>query len=260
MNAPLAHGTSAWRVAALTMMRPEQLEALLAANPESAFAWVQAAAEHGLAEAQVRLGRMLLAGQGTTKNETAALVWFTRAAEAGDTDAQNMLGRCFENGWGVELDAKRAASLYACAAGHGHAWAQYNLGHMLLDGNGIARDPAAAFESYMRAARQGHERAMNLVARCYEEGWGVARDAEAARGWYRKSAEGGYFRGQYNYASILAGEGCMACALYWFGLALAGAPQPSRDAMARMMRQSSYTTLRTLPNRPQTAPLAEKRF
>ena len=98
----------------------------------------------------------------------------------------------------------RAAVLYRQAAEAGLAWAQYNLGHLLLDGSGVARDRDAAFLWYMRAATQGHERAMNLVARCFEQGWGVARDATAARNWYRQSAEGGYFRGAYNYATILS--------------------------------------------------------
>jgi hypothetical protein len=249
LNAPLPHDGNAWRVAALTMMRPQQLDALLAANAQRALSWVRAAAEHGLAEAQVRLGRMMLAGEGTEKNEAEALIWFSRAAESGDAEAQNMLGRCFENGWGVEVDAARAAALYASAAEQSHAWAQYNLGHMLLDGNGVARDRDAAFACYMRASEQGHERAMNLLARCYEEGWGVGRDAVAARGWYRQSAERGYFRGQYNYASILESEGRIACALYWFGQALACAPEPTRSAMARALRQNRHPQLYALPDR-----------
>jgi TPR repeat protein len=47
---------------------------------------------------------------------------------------------------------------------------------------------------------------MNLVGRCYEQGWGIARDAAAAARWYRRSAEAGYFRGQYNWATLLLSE------------------------------------------------------
>ena len=68
---------------------------------------------------------------------------------------------------------------------------------------------------------------MNLVARCFEEGWGTARNRAAARNWYRKSADGGYFRGAYNYASILASEGCMTGAL-WFRKR--SRPRPNRRA------------------------------
>jgi TPR repeat protein len=131
----------------------------------------------------------------------------------------NMVGRCYENGWGVAPDPVIAVSWYRKAAKAGDSWAQYNLGHMLLDGNGVAMDRAEAFFWYSKAAGQGHPRAMNLVARCHELGWGVERDLEAARRWYRASAEGGYFRGQYNWATILAAEGRVAEARAWFAKA-----------------------------------------
>jgi TPR repeat protein len=105
---------------------------------------------------------------------------------------------------------------------------------MLLDGVGVARDPEAALLWYRRAAAQGHARAMNLVGRCFEEGWGAPRDPAAARTWYRRSAEGGYFRGAYNYASILASEGCIADATAWFDEALATAPEPTRGTIRRL--------------------------
>jgi TPR repeat protein len=236
MNAPQPRET--WRVAALTMMRPDQLAALL--SGEEAAPWVEAAAACGIIEAQVRLGRMLLEGQGVAKDQRAAFACFLCAAEAGDSDARNMLGRCYENGWGAPKDMTRAAENYRIAAEAGHAWAQYNLGHLLLDGIGVARIPDQAFVWYRRAAAQGHVRAMNLVGRCCEEGWGTPRDQAAARVWYRRSAEGGYFRGAYNYATILAAEGCIAGAARWFEQAIATAPEPTRGkilgALARDAR------------------------
>jgi len=225
---PLSHET--WRVAALTMMSPEQLAALLAGA--EAAPWVEAAAACGIAEAQVRLGRMLLEGRGVAKDERAAFACFLCAADGGDIEARNMLGRCYENGWGAPQDFARAAEHYRIAADAGLDWAQYNLGHLLLDGQGVARDRDEAFAWYMRAATQGHARAMNLVARCCEEGWGCPRDPAAARLWYRKSAEGGYFRGAYNYGSILADEGRAGEAAQWFERALDGAPPHSRANIA----------------------------
>ncbi len=103
-----------------------------------------------------------------------------------------------------------------------------------------------AFTLYDRAARQGHERAMNLLARCYEEGWGVAADPATARAWYRRSAEGGYFRGQYNYASLLLADGRAGEAMAWFERAMAGAPAASRRSMARALIASAAPPLRAL--------------
>jgi uncharacterized protein len=221
-------GADTWRVAALTMMSPAELASLLSGDPYEAAPWVEAAAACGIAEAQVRLGRMLLEGQGVAKDERAAFACFLCAASGGDAEAQNMLGRCYENGWGTARDHARAAQNYRLAAEAGLAWAQYNYGHMLLDGAGVARDVDAAFAWYMRAAQRGHVRAMNLVARCYEEGWGVERSAVQAREWYRRSAEGGYFRGAYNYGSILASEGCTTAARLWMRRAAKDAPPANR--------------------------------
>ncbi len=70
------------------------------------------------------------------------------------------------------------------------------------------------------------------------------RDTAAARVWYRKSAEGGYFRGAYNYASLLAVEGCLAGAARWFEQAVATAPEPTRSNMLRALeRDPRFRTL-----------------
>jgi TPR repeat protein len=234
----------AWRVAALTMMPPAELRALLS-GPEAAE-WIKAAAACGLPEAQVTLGRMLLDGQRVPRDEAAAFALFKAAAESGDLDAINMVGRCHEGGWGTPQDFARAAASYARAADAGLAWAQYNLGHLLLDGNGVPRDRNSAFDCYMRAAAQGHERAMNLVARCYEEGWGVARNAQAARDWYRRSAEDGYFRGAYNYATLLAAEGDVSGAVSWFCCALGTAPATTRENIVAALARHPLAPVRAL--------------
>jgi len=234
----------AWRVAALSMMGPRELHDILAGT--EATAWVQAAAACGIAEAQVRFGRMLLEGRGAVRDPRAAFVCFQNAAAGGSVDALNMLGRCFEQGWGVRRDLSQAARCYRGAAEAGLAWAQYNLGHMLLAGAGARRDRKAAFIWYTRAAAQRHERAMNLVGRCYEEGWGVGRDPEAAMRWYRRSAERGYFRGAYNYASILASRGRRAEASSWFKLAVSAAPEPTRSTMLARLRDRDAPFVRDL--------------
>jgi uncharacterized protein len=234
----------AWRLAALSTMGKDELHTLF--TGERAAPWVMSAANAGLPDAQMRLGRMYLSGEGVAKDAAAGFSWFARAAETGSAEAHNMLGRCYEGGWGVEQSHVRAARHYAVAAEAGDAWAQYNLGHLYLDGLGVTRDFARAFQLYSAASAQGHVRAMNLVARCYEQGWGVTRDLTLARAWYRKSAEDGYFRGAYNYATMLVAEGCLAGAALWFEKALATAPEPTRSAMARALSKNPHALLRTL--------------
>jgi len=245
----------AWRVAALTMMTPEQLSELLGGNPAFAAPWIIAAARLDIPEAQVRLGRMLLSGEGADADKRAAFAWFARAAEAGNVEAQNMLGRCCEEGWGVSRSLEVAATWYARAAEAGDAWAQYNLGHLYLDGNGVARDPDAAFGWYKRAAEQGHSRAMSLVGRCCEEGWGTTRDIADACDWYRRSAEAGYFRGAFNYASLLAGDGFEAEAVAWFARAIELAPEEKRETLTAAWRRARRDR-QLCPNSPPRTPAA----
>lgn len=234
-----------WRVAEMTTLDEDALCDILAGDAVQAAPWVKACAAMGIPEAQVRLGRMLVTGEGVAQDQNAALCQFESAAAEGDADAINMLGRCFEMGWGAAINMERAAACYGEAAEAGHAWAQYNYGHMLLDGQGVARNPVAAFDAYSRAATQGHARAMNLVGRCLEEGWGVARDVEAACDWYRRSAEADYFRGSYNYASMLSRAGNKAGARLWLKRALETAPEPTRSLIEKAL--SSLTLSQNCP-------------
>ena len=194
-------------VSLMVQMNTPRLRALFAQDPTKAAEWVYVVAAEGLPAAQVCYGRMLLEGTGIAKDAVAALRWFRRAAVSGDVDAINMVGRCLDNGWGTAEDPVAAAVEFVRAADAGHAWAQYNAGHMFLDGRGVERNRDRAFAYYSMAAAQNHERAMNLMGRCCEEGWGTPRDLRAAAAWYRRSAEGGYFRGQYNWASVLLKAG-----------------------------------------------------
>jgi TPR repeat protein len=232
------------RLRVLSTLPPADLARLLSGDPEKAAPWVAAAAEAGLAEGQVRLGRMLLEGVGAPRDQAAAHAWFLKAAASGDAEAQNMVGRCHENGWGVAQDYAEAARWFEHAAAQGFAWAQYNLAHLHLDGLGVPRDQARAFALYRAAAEAGHVRAMNLMARCLEEGWGAPADPAAAALWYRRSAEGGYFRGQFNYASLLFAEGRADAARVWFARALDSAPPDARRSM--LERLSASTALREM--------------
>jgi uncharacterized protein len=222
----------------LAQMSGPRLRALFAQGGQRAAEWVYATAAEGLPQAQLCYGRMLLEGTGVPKDPGKALTWFRRAAAAGNVDAVNMVGRCLDNGWGIPEDPAAAAAQYRRAADAGQAWAQYNLGHLYLDGRGVAQDFHLAFAYYRRAADQQHERAMNLVGRCCEEGWGTPRDPAAAADWYQRSAEGGYFRGQFNWASILLKAGRADEAAIWFECAAAGGSAGVRQAVVDTLHRA----------------------
>lgn len=222
----------------LGQMSTPRLEALFARDARRAADWVFVAAVEGLPQAQVCYGRMLLEGTGVSKDSQQALKWFRRAATAGDADGINMVGRCLDSGWGTTEDALGAAEHFQQAADMGHAWAQYNLGHMYLDGRGFKRDRMLAYLYYLKAAEQQHERAMSLVGRCCEEGWGTPRNLDAAADWYRRSAEAGYFRGQYNWASMLLKAGRFEESASWFERAVAGGTAAMRRAVMELIARA----------------------
>jgi TPR repeat protein len=224
-------------ISLLAQMNTPRLRALFAQDPARAAEWVYVVAAEGLPAAQVCYGRMLLEGTGMPQDQVSALRWFRRAAVSGDPDAINMVGRCLDNGWGTPEDPIEAAKQFVLAADAGHAWAQYNAGHMFLDGRGVERNPDRAFAYYSKAAAQNHERAMNLLGRCCEEGWGAPRDLSLAADWYRRSAEGGYFRGQYNWASVLLKAGRDEEAVLWFGRAVSGGTPAVRDAVVELVKR-----------------------
>jgi uncharacterized protein len=224
-------------VSLMAQMNTPRLRALFAQDPARAAEWVYVVAAEGLPAAQVCYGRMLLEGTGIRKDPVSALRWFRRAAVSGDPDAINMVGRCLDHGWGTPADPVQAAKEFVRAADAGHAWAQYNAGHMFLDGRGVERDPDRAFAYYSWAAAQNHERAMNLLGRCCEEGWGTPRDLGLAADWYRRSAEGGYFRGQYNWASVLLKTGRDEEAAHWFERAVSSGTPAVRHAVLELVNR-----------------------
>jgi TPR repeat protein len=180
---------------------------------------------------------MLLEGRGMAQDAALAVFWFRRAADQLDSAAMNMMGRCHENGWGTRLDLCDAAHWYRQSAYRGDDWGQYNFGNMLFDGRGIGQEAMHAQLWYLRAARQGqgHSRAMNLLGRCCEEGWGCPKDMIAACERYRRSARAGYFRGQFNYATLLSDHGFHREAAEWYWLAAEkGTPQMRQAIAARL--------------------------
>jgi hypothetical protein len=176
-------------------------------------------------------------------DQDAAFWWFRRAADQADAEAMNMVGRCHEHGWGTPLDLLGAAARYRASAERHHDWGQYNLGNLLFDGRGVARDPGQALTWYLRASRRGHARAMNLLGRCLEQGWGCARSPGDALHWYRQSAHAGYFRGQFNYAAVLAERGLAVAAAAWFWQAARCGNAPIRRAIAGVLSASQDPAL-----------------
>ncbi|MFM0642971.1 tetratricopeptide repeat protein [Paraburkholderia bryophila] len=219
-------------VKALASVSHDELAAILAGPPVQAAAWVAAAAQNGIVEAQAVYGQYLLDGHGVEHDAGEAFTWFTHAARRDHPMAMNMLGRCYEHGWGTAACASVAVYWYRLAARAGLDWGMYNYASTLALGNGVEADRAQALQWFQHAAELGHVKSLNFVGSFYEDGWEVDADASIAFDYYRRAAEGGDFRGQFNYARLLAARGEIESALHW----LRRVPQTGTVAFVAKMR------------------------
>lgn len=203
-------------IADLNALGADEIARLLSGPRAEVAGFVRAVAEAGSAEAQARLGQMLLDGDGVFQDPMEAFAWFERAARAGHLDAANMVGRCHDLGWGVAVDKRQAAAWFRQAAARGLPHAKYNYATLLALGEGVPVDRPAALALFREAADAGNAKAHNFVGSFHEDGWVVERDlAEAARR-YAIAAAGGDFRGQFNHGRMLADKGRTDEALHWF--------------------------------------------
>lgn len=222
---------------ALNALPAEEIARRLSGSREEVAAFVREAAEAGSAEAQARLGQILLDGDGLPADPARAFRWFDKAARAGHLEAANMVGRCHDLGWGVPVDKARAAAWYERAADRGLVWAMYNFATLLTLGQGVAEDKPRALTLFRRAADAGNAKALNFVGSFHEDGWVVARDRDEAARCYRLAAACGDFRGQFNHARMLAEDGDVANARPWFARAWAGGNTRFRRQMLEWLEE-----------------------
>ena len=200
---------------ALAHVTATEWTAVLSGPADEAAPWVTAAATLGRANAQAVLGQWYLDGHGVARNPAQALHWFLKAAEQSHAMGMNMAGRCLENGWGAPIDLFAAVAWYKKAASLGLDAGLYNLANQLAEGKSVPQDHAAALQLYRQSADQGHAKSMTKIGRYYEDGMVVEKDVEAAFFCYQQGAQGGDFRGQFNYAGMLAARGRLPEALEW---------------------------------------------
>lgn len=234
------------------MLTAEQLAALSAAEiaehlagpAEARAAFVRAAADAGVADAQAIYGQMLLDGVGVAADPPAALRWFVRAAAQHHVMGINMVGRCYDLGWGTAPDKARAAECYRIAAERGLDWGMYNYATLLALGHGVAEDKAAALALLRTAARMGNAKAINFVGSFHEDGWVVPRDIPAAARYYARAAHGGDFRGAFNHARMLGAAGQIEEAIGWLKRAAASATPAFVEKAAAWLAASDVAAFR----------------
>ncbi len=222
---------------------------ILAGPPAEARAWLTPLAERGIAQAQVRLGQLLLDEAAGPPDPAGALAWFLKAAGQDDPLAFNMVGRCYENGWGAPENIVVAAQWYRQAAELGSDWGMYNHATRLMLGDAVGIDRAGALTWFRKAAELGHAKSINIVGGFYEDGWEVEQDFAQARDHYRRAAEAGDFRGQFNFGRVLASEGAVNAALEQFAKAAVAATPAFIDKMVAFLSAAPIVAYRELADR-----------
>jgi TPR repeat protein len=86
---PLASGRP-WRAELLAQMNPQKVRVAL--EGEDPSEWLHAVMVSGMAEAQIRLGRLLLSGEGLPTDRRAALACFLSAAATGQPGSPEFAG------------------------------------------------------------------------------------------------------------------------------------------------------------------------
>jgi TPR repeat protein len=154
--------------------------------------WLEKAARHGYAPAQVNLAVIYINGWGTAQNYGAALNWLTAAAKQGHPSAYANLGILYLNGWGVRRDYDEARKLLELAAKAGNSLAQSNLGYLYDRGLGVVQDYALAAHWYHLAAESGYALGQHNLAVMFLRGQGVRQSYQEAFHWFEKAAQQGH--------------------------------------------------------------------
>jgi TPR repeat protein len=227
-------------LADIQRLTPEEWKAITASEPRSAAQWMLQGANLGNADAQTVLGQWMLYGHGLEPDPAQAFAWFLKAAVQGHPMGMNMVGRCFENGWGCEPDNFVAVNWYRQTAHTGLDAGMYNYANLLATGKGCPQDHATALEWYRKAANLGHAKSMTKIGHYYEDGVVVERDVDAAFFAFGEGARGGDFRGQFNFASMLAARGQIEEALEWLRKVPHTATPRYRKQAGEMLLQSPH--------------------
>jgi len=230
----------------LNAMGAEAWQAVIRMPAQDGARWMGHAATLGHPNAQAIWGQWLLDGHGTARDAAQALRWFLRAAQQGHVLAINMTGRCYENGWGTAPDMFAAGNWYRQAAKKGLDAGMYNYANLLTSGKGVRKDLSAALQWYERAAAMGHAKSMTKLGFFYEDGKVVPKDLDMAFRCFEGGALGGDFRGQFNYAGMLAARGRLKEALHWLKQ-VPGTATPGFKCLAgRQLLDSSYPEFRAV--------------
>ena len=158
-------------------------------------------AAKGNAEAQLSLGKALIAGENIHEDAYEGAKWIAKAVDQNNWAAKHYYGICLTYGIGVDKDPERAVNLLdvtvnpKSAKGVKIVWDAYN---QLFETSYFDREDVGeserqkALKWIILAAENGIPRAKCLAAEMYHDGRGVTKDLSKSAKLMRAAAQSGY--------------------------------------------------------------------
>jgi TPR repeat protein len=150
------------------------------------FQYVSAAANLGLADAQLVTGDAYALGMGTEPEPSLAIDWYQKAADQDSPQARYKLAKILLNSG----EAAAAEAQLVRSAAKDFAPAQYELGLLLKQRNDSNHWEQIAL-LFEKSARSGYPQAQFELGQLYATGQGLVLDFEQARYWFNKAIASG---------------------------------------------------------------------
>ena len=122
-------------------------------DPQQWEHWLHRAAANGSVDAQVDIGRRLLAGNGVQEDGLLASKYILDAAQSGSVKALDALASLYLSGKGtVGQSQEKAVAIMQQLAERGETWALMQIGHIYANGfGGKPRNEGIAMQWYQKA-------------------------------------------------------------------------------------------------------------
>ncbi|HLP30813.1 MAG TPA: tetratricopeptide repeat protein, partial [Geothrix sp.] len=204
----------------------EKGEGLAKPDPEGALTLYEKAADEGLPEAMIYLGRMHQSGARGERDMEKARAYYEKAEKLKVPEARFRLGQLYQHGLGVEKDEARAVFYFRKGAEQNEPNCIFQLGQMAAAGAGTKKDEAEAREWFKRAAQMNFAPAVATLGMMNEEGQaGFEKNPKEALRYYVQAGELGDAASQNKLGVwYRSGEGPVlkdnVAAAAWFGLAV----------------------------------------
>lgn len=167
-------------------------------NDEAAN-YLQLAAEQGEIVAQREWARILLHSTGVQPAPKKAIKILVKVAEKGDNQARLILAECYGGTIpGIRQDLEKMVEYLWEAASQNSAEAQSKLGYCYEEGIGIPKDTPLAVKWYQKAADQNYPQALVNLGHCFATGKGIPMNKDRAFQLYKEAADANFSAGLYN--------------------------------------------------------------